>query len=103
MNDGNEHKKGKGTKRCVIKQKIMFENYKTCFFNNKTVCRSQQRFKSYYHDVHTEELNKIPLSSNDDKRLQTFDSIKTYLYGTNVFKKCESEMMMVRDLFAKNI
>ena len=54
MDDGNEHKKGKGTKMCVIKQKIMFENYKTCFFNNKTVCRSQQRFKSYYHDVFQE-------------------------------------------------
>ena len=54
MDDGNEHKKGKGTKMCVIKQKIMLENYKTCFFNNKTVCRSQQRFKSYYHDVYQE-------------------------------------------------
>ena len=35
--DGNEHKKSKGTKRCVIKQKIMFQNVKNCSFNNKTV------------------------------------------------------------------
>ena len=44
MNDGNDHKKAKGTKKCVIKQKVMFENYKDCLFNNKTVYRSQERF-----------------------------------------------------------
>ena len=61
----------------------MFENYKDYLFNNKTVYRSQERFKSYYHDVYTEEVNKIALSSNDDKRLQTFDRVTTYPYGTN--------------------
>ena len=70
--DGNDHKKAKGTKKSVIKQNL-FQNFKNCLFNNKTVYRSQQRFKSYNHDVYTEEVNKIALSSNDDKRLQTFD------------------------------
>ena len=70
MDDGSDHKKAKGTKKCVIKQKLIFKNYKDCFFNNKTVYRSQERFKSYY-DEYTEEANKIALSSNDDKRLQT--------------------------------
>ena len=88
MDSGSDHKKAKGTKMCVIKQKLMFENYKDCLFNNKTVYRSQERFKSYYHDVYTEEVNKIALSSNDDKRLQTSDRITTYPYGT-------SEMMMI--------
>ena len=49
----------------------MFENYKDCLFNNKTVYRSQERFKNYYHDVYTGEVNKIALIRNDDKRLQT--------------------------------
>ena len=88
--DGNEHKKSKGTKRCVIKQKLMFQNFKNCLFNNKTVYRSQERFKSYYHDVYTEEVNKIALSSNDDKRIQTSDRITTYPYGT-------SEMMKINE------
>ena len=70
MDDGSDHKKAKGTKKCVTKQKLMFENYKDCLFNNKTVYRSQERFKSYY-DEYTEEANKIALSSNDDKRLET--------------------------------
>ena len=95
LNDyGNDHKKTKGTKKCVIKQKLMFQNFKDCLLNNKNVYRSQQRFKSYNHDVYTEEVNKIALSSNDDKRLQTFDRITTYPHGTNAFKVCESEMLL---------
>ena len=97
--DGNEHKKSKGTKRCVIKQKLMFQNFKDCLFNNKNVYRSQQRFKSYNHDVYTEEVNKVAISSNDDKRIQTSNGIETYPYGTNAFKVCESEMLIIKDLF----
>ena len=70
--------------------------------NNEKVYRSEQRLKSYNHDGYTEEVNKIALSSNDDKKLQTFERITTYPYGTNVFKVCESEMLMVKDLFLKN-
>ena len=66
----------------------MFENYKDCLFNNKTVYRSQERFKSYYHTAHTEEVNEIALSSNDDKRLQISDKVTIYSYGTN-------EMVMI--------
>ena len=84
MDDGRDHKKAKGTKKCVIKPKLMFNNYKDCLFNNKTVYRSQERFKSYYHDVYTKEVN-----SNDDKRLQTSDRIMTYPYRTD-------EMMMIK-------
>ena len=71
--------------------------------NYKTIYRSRERFKSYNHDVYTEEVNKIALSSNDDKRLQTFDRITTYPYGTNAFKVCESEMLMVKDLFFEKL
>ena len=37
MDDGSNHKKTKGTKKCVIKQNLMFENYKDCLFINKTL------------------------------------------------------------------
>ena len=52
--------------------------------------------------MYTEEVNKIALSNNGDKRLQIFDGITTYPYGTNALKLCESEMLMVKDLFLKN-
>ena len=45
------------------------------------------------HNEYIQRINKIALSSNDDKRLQTFDKIITYLYGTNAFKVCKSEML----------
>ena len=64
--------------------------------NNKIILKSQQRFKSDHHNVYTEEVNKIALSSNDDKRLQTHDKITTYPYGTNAFEVCESEMLEVK-------
>ena len=48
----------------------------------KKILRSQQGFKSYHHKVYTEEVNKIALSSDDDRRLQTFDRITIYPYGT---------------------
>ena len=84
-------KKAEGIKRCVITCRL--ENYKESLFNNKTILKSQLRFKSYHHSVYTEEVNKIALNSNDDKRLQTFDRVTTYPYGTNAFKVCESEML----------
>ena len=81
MEDGSEHKKGKGTKKCVIKNEVMFENYTDPLFNDKIILKSQQRFKSDHHKVYTQEVNKTVLSSNDDKRLQAFDKINTYPYG----------------------
>ena len=66
--DDSEKKKAKGTKNWLL--------------NDKVILKSEQRFESNHHKVYTEEVNKITLSSDDDKRLQTFDGIKTYPYGT---------------------
>ena len=46
--------------------------------------------------MYTEEVNKIAISSNDDKRLQIFDRVTTYPCGTNAFNVCESEMLSKR-------
>ena len=93
LDDDTEHKKAKGTKKCIVKRELMFESYKDALFNDKVIIRSQQRFKSYNHKVYTEQVNKIALSSNDDKRIQTYDKITTFPYGTNAFKVCENEML----------
>ena len=71
----------------------MFKNYKDCHFSNEIILKSQQRFKSDCHNVYTENTNRIPLSSNDDKRLQIFDKTTTYPYETNEFKVCKSQML----------
>ena len=77
----------------MIKRRSKFNDYKDCLLNNEIVLKSQQRFKSERHDVYTEENNKIALSSNDDKRLQTFGRITVYPYGTSAGKVCKTELL----------
>ena len=95
MDDGSDKKKAKGTKNSLIKRELMFENYKDCLFNEKTIFKKQQRFKNYYHDVFTEEINKVALSINDNKRIQTFDKATTFPQETTTVKVCENEMLSV--------
>ena len=79
--DGKEDKKAKGTKKCVIKRMIKFDDYKNCLLKDEILLKPQQRFISKKHDVYTEDINKIALSNNDDKRIVSSDKIKSYPYG----------------------
>ena len=79
--DGKEDKKAKGTKKCVIKKMIKFNDCKKCLLNGEIILKSQQRFISNKHDVYTEDVNKIALSNDDDKRIVSPDKISSYPYG----------------------
>ena len=85
--DCKEDKKAKGTKKCVIKRMIKFNDYKNCLLKDEVLLKSQQRFISKKHDAYTENINKITLSNNDDKRIVSSDKITSYLYGYKG-KKC---------------
>ena len=78
MKKNKINKKAKGTKKCVIKRRLMFENYKDCLFNDKTILISQQRF-----------------NSDNEERLKLSDRVTTYPYGANEFELCEDEMLNV--------
>ena len=93
IDDGNKDKKAKGTKKYVIKRILKLNYYENCLLNNKVILKPQQRFKSESHDVYTEEVNKISLSSNDDKRWQSFDRITSYPYGSSVGKVSKIEIL----------
>ena len=69
MDDDTEHKKPKGTKRCIRKRELVFKNYAIYLLNNKTILKLQQRFRNDCHHVYTEQINNIVLSSDDHKRL----------------------------------
>ena len=69
MDDDTENKKAKGAKKCIIKRELIFRNYEDCLFNDKIILKSQRRLKSDCHNVYTEQIKKIALSSNDDRRL----------------------------------
>ena len=79
--DGKEDKKAKGTKTCVIKKMIKFNDYKKCLLNDEVMLKPQQRFISNKHNVYTENINKIALSNNDDKRRVLSNKITSYPYG----------------------
>ena len=74
-------KKAKGTKKCIIKKMIKFDDYKKCLLNDKVILKSQQRFISNKHDVYTENINKLALSNNEDKRIVSPNKISSYPYG----------------------
>ena len=76
--DDDTEKKAKGTEKCVVKRKITFKNYTDALFHGEVIIKSQQKFRSDHHRVYTEEVNKIALSSNDEKRIQTFDKVTTF-------------------------
>ena len=75
------------------KQRNKFDDYKDCLLNKEIILKSQQRFKSEAHNEYTEEINTIALSSNDDKRLQSFDRITSYPYDISAEKLCKRELL----------
>ena len=71
----------------------MFNNFIECLKEKRKILRSQQRFKSDAHNVHTEEINKVALSFEDDKRLIAFDGITTDPYGMGARILCKQELL----------
>ena len=79
--DGKEDKKAKGSKKCIVKKTIKFNDYKKCLLNDEVILKPQQRFISKKHDVYTKNIDKIVLSNNDDKRKVSSNKITSYPYG----------------------
>ena len=81
MEEGEEFKKCKGIKKNVVKKSITHEDYKKCLETGKELLRKQNIIRSYKHEVYTEEVNKIALSAEDDKRYLLKDSHDTLAWG----------------------
>ena len=77
MFEGEESKKCKGVKKSVVKKSITHEDYKKCLTDRKPQLRKMNVIRSYKHNVFTEEVNKVALSANDDKRYILEDGINT--------------------------
>ena len=119
IDGGSEDEKGKGTKKRVIKRKLNFENYKSCLNaiqsenkikhlgknkidinritknhqeslkNNKSILKTQPIIKIEGYNIFNEEISKIALSSNDNKRIQSTDSIETYRTSKDLISEKE--------------
>ena len=79
--DGKEYKKCKGIKMNVTKKNISFKDYKDCLFKNTQLRRKMNVFRSRGHDVYSEEVCKVALSANDDKRVVLKDGVHTLAHG----------------------
>ena len=81
MFEGEESKKCKGIKKRVVEKSITHEDYKTCLLTGKEQLRRMNIIRSYEHEVYTEEVNKVALSAEDDKRYIMSDGIHTLAWG----------------------
>ena len=81
MEEGKENKKCKGVKRQVVESYITHEDYKTCLLTGKEKLARQNIIRSYEHEVYTEEVNKVALSADDDKRYILSDGVHTLAWG----------------------
>ena len=81
MFQGEESKKCKGVKKLVVKKSIAHEDYKNCLFTGKEQLRKMNVITSYKNVVYTEEINKIALSPDDDKRHILEDGMHTLALG----------------------
>ena len=72
----------------------MLKNHNKFIRNNKSVLKTQK---------FTEEINKIALSSNDDKRMQSFDSTETHAYGTKKDLVSEKEKIKCNNIIKRYI
>ena len=91
--DGKVEKRCKGTKKCVVKKRISFDDFKNCYETGRVQYRIQHRFTSQKHVVYTQKINKVALSIDDDKRIQDCDGNRTYAWGTSVGIICKDDLM----------
>ena len=76
-----EHKRCKGVKRNVVAKTITHEDYKNCLMTKEDQFRKMNVIRSRLHNISTEEVNKVALSANDDKRIILEDGMHNLAYG----------------------
>jgi len=79
--DGDEYKKCEGVKKYVVNKEITLNDYKNCLFSGRQQLRPMNVIRSHHHGVFTDEVNKIALSADCDKRIILPDRIHTLAPG----------------------
>jgi len=79
--EGKENKKCKEVKKNVVENTITHEDYKNTLFSGEKQYRTMNVIRSYKHEMFTEQVNKVALSADDDKRVVLDDCIHTLAHG----------------------
>ena len=92
MLDGSEDKKCNGVTKNATKRSIQLDDYRECLFSSKEQHRKMNVIRSHCHHIYIKEINKIALSSDDDKRVIMVGGIHTLAYGHTNLKSCNKKM-----------
>ncbi|XP_022777425.1 uncharacterized protein LOC111318822 [Stylophora pistillata] len=84
FDDRKEKKKCKGVKQGVVDRTISFDDYKRCLFGGGKQLRKMNTLRSRKHEMYMEEINKVALSADDDKRIILPDKIHTHAIGHHI-------------------
>ena len=76
-----EHKRCKGVKKSVVAKTITHEDYKNCLKTKQEQLRKMNVIRSHGHEIYTQQINKVALSADDDKRIILADGMQTLAYG----------------------
>ena len=68
-------------KKNVVKKSISHDDYIDCLFTKREHMRKMNVIRSHLHEIYTEEVNKVALSADDDKRIILEDCVSTLAYG----------------------
>jgi len=79
--DGDEFKNSKGVKKYVVNKEITLNDYKNCLFSGRQQLRPMNVIRSHHHEVFTEQVNKIAVFADDDKRIILPDRQNTFAHG----------------------
>ena len=100
LDNNDEVKKAKGTKKCVIQNQLTFKDYVNVLFNKVPMIKSQFGFRSRIHQIYAENINKIALISNVNKMMQDDNRINRYPHGSfdnNKKVDTKSELDILRE------
>ncbi|PFX13822.1 hypothetical protein AWC38_SpisGene22070 [Stylophora pistillata] len=75
---GDEKKKCKGVKTGVVESTISFDDCKRCLFGGGKQYRKMNTLRSRKHEISMEEINKVALSADDDKRVILSNRVDTH-------------------------
>lgn len=86
-------KYNKWNKKMCYQTRNRIWGLRKCLKISKTILRSQQGFRSEFHNVFTQKISKIPLSKIYDKGLHTTDWVISYPHGKCPGRVRKAEIM----------
>ena len=81
LTENGEKQKAKGLKKSIKNKSLRHENFLKCLRTGKSQTRKQCLFRSRDHHIFTENMVKVALSCDDDKRIVLGNGIDTLSLG----------------------